>query len=57
MKTLEAAKGHWPKIFEYFGLPPVTGKRHYKGECPVCGSQGKFRIDDRNGEGTWICCC
>ncbi|MGT3160927.1 primase-helicase zinc-binding domain-containing protein, partial [Yersinia enterocolitica] len=53
MKTLEAAKGHWPKIFEYFGLPPVTGKRHYKGECPVCGSQGKFRIDDRNGEGTW----
>ncbi|MGT3216527.1 hypothetical protein, partial [Yersinia enterocolitica] len=27
MKTLEAAKGHWPKIFEYFGLPPVTGKR------------------------------
>ncbi|EIP6847621.1 toprim domain-containing protein [Salmonella enterica subsp. enterica serovar Westminster] len=57
MKTAQAAVGHWATIFEHFGLPPVTGKRHYKGECPVCGARGKFRIDDTDGHGTWICRC
>lgn len=57
MKTVEAAKGHWPVIFEHYGLPPVTGKNHFKGECPVCGSRGKYRSDDHEGTGTWICKC
>lgn len=57
MKTAEAAIGHWPTIFEHFGLPPITGKNHFKGECPVCGARGKLRIDDRDGRGTWICTC
>ena len=57
MKTAEAAKGRWAEIFEYFGLPPITGKNHFKGECPACGARGKFRIDDREGAGTWICTC
>lgn len=52
MKTAEAAIGHWPTIFEHFGLPPITGKNHFKGECPVCGARGKLRIDDRDGRGT-----
>lgn len=30
MKTAEAAKGRWSEIFEYYGLPPITGKNHYK---------------------------
>lgn len=57
MKTAEAAKGRWSEIFEHYGLPPITGKNHYKGECPVCSARGKFRIDDRDGTGTWICVC
>lgn len=57
MKTAEAAKGRWTEIFEHYGLPPITGKNHYKGECPVCGARSKFRIDDRDGAGTWICVC
>lgn len=57
MKTSEAARGRWAEIFEYFGLPPITGKNHYKGECPVCSARGKFRIDDGDGKGTWICTC
>ncbi len=57
MKTTEAARGRWAEIFEHYGLPPVTGKNHYKGECPLCGARGKFRIDDHNGTGTWICRC
>lgn len=57
MKTAEAAKGRWSEILEHYGLPPITGKNHFKGECPVCGARGKFRIDDRDGTGTWICTC
>lgn len=57
MKTAEAAKGQWAMILEHYGLPPITGKNHFKGKCPLCDSIGKFRIDDRDGAGTWICTC
>ncbi|EFI7838744.1 DNA primase [Escherichia coli] len=53
MQTKEAAKGHWERIFEYYGMPPVTGGKHYKGTCPICGAKGKFRC----GTGSWICVC
>ncbi len=52
MKTTDAVIGHWPNIFEFYGLPGVTGKRHFKGECPVCKSKGSFRCDDKDGRGT-----
>ncbi|MER2910388.1 DNA primase, partial [Morganella morganii] len=39
MRTVEAVRGRWPEIFEYYQLPPVTGKKHYQGECPVCGKK------------------
>lgn len=57
LKTAQAAKGQWALIFEHYGLPPITGKNHFKGKCPLCDSIGKFRIDDRDGAGTWICTC
>jgi len=57
MRTAEAVIGRWPEVFEYFGLPPVTGKHHFKGECPICRKTGKFRSDDKDGRGTWICNC
>ncbi|EEE9946942.1 DNA primase [Salmonella enterica subsp. enterica serovar Uzaramo] len=57
MKTVDAAKGRWSEIFEYYGLPPVTGKKHFKGKCPLCGREGDFRCDDQDGRGTWICNC
>lgn len=57
MNTIEAAKGHWEKILAYYELPQITGNKHYAGECPICGRKGKFRIDDRDGRGTWICTC
>ncbi|WP_176553677.1 DUF7146 domain-containing protein [Xenorhabdus szentirmaii] len=57
MKTADAVIGHWPTIFEYYGLPPVTGKNHFKGKCPICERRGSFRIDDREGRGTFICVC
>lgn len=57
MKTIDAAKGQWAMIFEHYGLPPITGKNHFKGKCPLCDAIGKFRIDNRDGAGTWICKC
>ena len=57
MKTTDAVIGHWPEVFKAFGLPPVTGKKHWPKECPLCGRKGKFRCDDREGRGTWICNC
>lgn len=57
MKTIEFVIGKWPAIFEHYGLPPVTGKRHYKGECPSCGKKNKYRCDDKNGTGSWVCVC
>lgn len=57
MKTTEAVIGRWGQIFQHYGLPPINPARHYKGECPICGRKGKFRIDDKEGMGTWICVC
>ncbi|MGV3346384.1 primase-helicase zinc-binding domain-containing protein [Enterobacteriaceae bacterium LUAb1] len=57
MKTVDAVRGRWPEIFKAFGLPPVTGKKHYHGECPVCGKKGKYRCDNKNDSGSWICSC
>ncbi|KAA5961036.1 MULTISPECIES: toprim domain-containing protein [Pantoea] len=57
MNTKQAAMGRWPEIFEYYGLPPVTGKNHFRGECPLCGKKGKYRCDDKGGSGSYICTC
>lgn len=57
MNTIEAAKGHWATIFSHYDLPPITGNKHYAGECPICGRKGKFRIDNKDDRGTWICTC
>lgn len=57
MKTVDLVIGKWDFIFDYYGLPPITGIRHYKGECPNCGKRGKYRCDDKNGTGSWICSC
>ena len=57
MKTVEAVLGRWPEIFSHYKLPPITGKNHFKGECPICGGKGKFRIDNKDNRGTFICTC
>ena len=57
MKTVDAIKNHIPQVLAYYNLPPITGNRHFKGECPLCGKKNKFRIDNRENRGTWICSC
>jgi putative DNA primase/helicase len=57
MNTKQAAIGRWSEIFEHYGLPGITGKNHFKGECPICGRKGKFRCDNKDGTGSYICVC
>lgn len=56
MQTREAAKGRWSEIYQYYGIS-LTGKRHFKGECFLCGRENSLRIDDKTGIGDWICVC
>jgi hypothetical protein len=50
----EVAHGRWPEILATLGIPAesLTG-RH--GPCPGCGGTDRFRFDDRDGRGSWIC--
>lgn len=45
--------GRWQEIFSRLGISiPENGKH---GPCPVCGGKDRFRCDDKEGRGTWIC--
>lgn len=47
-----AARGHWPRILPALGVK-VVRNRHMP--CPVCQGTDRFRFDDKDGRGTWIC--
>lgn len=48
-----AARGQWPTILTELGLS--IPKRGQHGPCPSCGGKDRFRLDDKEGRGTWIC--
>ncbi len=52
--TVERAKCRWRSLLCGCGIPAehLTGKR---GPCPLCGGKDRFRFDDKNGSGSWIC--
>ena len=49
-----AISGRWRETLVDFGIDPacLTG-RH--APCPVCGGKDRFRFDDLDRRGTWIC--
>ncbi len=47
------ARHRWPAILSLLSIPVPAHHRH--GPCPVCGGQDRFRMDDREGRGTWYC--
>lgn len=51
----DTALGRWKDlIFPAFAVTvPVTKNKH--GPCPICGGTDRFRCDDKQGKGTWIC--
>lgn len=47
------ANGRWLDVYSWLGIDVPDNKRH--GPCPMCGGKDRFRMDDKGGEGTWIC--
>jgi putative DNA primase/helicase len=55
VKTTDAALGKWRGLLSRFGVGAeyLTGKHC---ACPICGNgKDKFRFDDKDGRGTYIC--
>lgn len=48
-----AANGRWPHILSALGINVPSARRH--GACPACGGKDRFRLDDKEGRGTWFC--
>jgi putative DNA primase/helicase len=51
--TVSAAKGRWPQLLSALGINVAPHAHH--SPCPVCGGKDRFRFDNREGRGTWIC--
>lgn len=53
-KTALAARGKWKGILLHFGIPQeALSGRHTA--CPMCGGTDRFRFDDKDRRGTYIC--
>jgi putative DNA primase/helicase len=53
-RVRELAGGHWFHIATASGIPEaVLRNRH--GPCPGCGGRDRFRFDDKDGRGTFVC--
>jgi len=50
----DRAQGRWSGILPALGISEsfLTGKH---GPCPLCGGKDRWRWDNREGRGTWIC--
>lgn len=51
----EEVIGKWSGIYAALGIDVGDG-RHIE-SCPLCGGKKKFRMDDKTGNGEWICTC
>jgi putative DNA primase/helicase len=52
--TVERARGRWREILPRLGIE-TRFLRNKHGPCPLCGGKDRFRFDDKDGRGTWIC--
>ncbi len=50
----ERARGRWREILPALGVDAKTLTNKH-GPCPICGGKDRFRFDDKNGSGSWIC--
>lgn len=50
----ERAQGRWASILPAIGVDRAhLSAKH--GPCPMCGGRDRFRFDNKEGRGTWIC--
>lgn len=50
----EQARNKWASILSMLGVQSEF-LRSKQGPCPLCGGKDRFRFDDKEGRGTWIC--
>ncbi|MFM5225081.1 primase-helicase zinc-binding domain-containing protein [Aeromonas veronii] len=49
-----AAQGQWRDTLTANGISLPSGRHH--GACPICmAGKDRFRFDDKEGRGTWVC--
>ena len=51
---IRAAAGLWGAILPALGVPAEYLTNRHK-DCPGCGGRDRFRFDDRDGRGTFVC--
>jgi len=49
----QAAQGRWSAILPSLGITLPPNAKH--APCPACGGTDRFRFDDQDGHGTFIC--
>lgn len=49
------ARGRWPEIFKQLGYTLSTTVPHEHVACPMCGGSDRFRFDNENNDGSFIC--
>ena len=54
IRTIDAAQGKWRGILLELGIPESHLKNKH-GPCPMCGGKDRFRFDNKDGRGTYIC--
>lgn len=52
--TVARAQHRWREILPRLGVD-ARFLRNRHGPCPLCGGKDRFRFDDRDGAGTYIC--
>ncbi len=53
-QAIEIARGHWGQILPGFGISSAfLVNRH--GPCVICGGKDRWKYDDLQGRGTWLC--
>jgi putative DNA primase/helicase len=50
----DQARNKWASILNMLGVDQ-NHLRNLHGPCPLCGGRDRFRFDDKEGRGTWIC--
>lgn len=49
------ARGRWEEILNRIGYPFTATAPHEHVTCPMCGGVDRFRFDNENGDGSFIC--
>ena len=51
----DRARDRWASLLPMIGVDSQFLSGRKNGPCPMCGGKTRFRFDDKEGRGTWIC--